>query len=81
MAEIVIDGRNLHLRDLIVYAAGPEPLSGLTPELLAARRHLKEEARRAGFQTLRITGWRTAGSTSANPGKRVDISADLTRLE
>jgi hypothetical protein len=74
LAEVSLEGRTLHLKDVVV-----EPLVTGRPkigsaEVLAARRNLMELARAAGFQKLRITGQRLTG---ANIGKRVDVMMDL----
>lgn len=38
-------------------------------------------AKNQGFETLNIQGMRVSGSTSANPGKIVDYTIDLTKLK
>jgi len=77
LAEVVIVGKHLHLKDVVIY--GQEQLSGLLRELLQAKTRLIHQARAAGFETLRLSGQRVAGSSSANPGKGVDIIIDLTK--
>jgi hypothetical protein len=77
LAEVVIVDKLLHLKDVVIY--GQEQLSGLLRELLQAKTHLINQARAAGFETLRLSGQRVAGSSSANPGKVVDIIIDLTK--
>ena len=74
-AEVQISGRTLHLKDVAVFPRGAESLSLGTREIAALRNQLADEARRLGFDQLRITGTRVTG---ANPGKQVDILIDLT---
>ncbi len=77
LAETVVEGDTLILKDLVVYGRSPANLTGLTMEALAARTQLIEEARSLGFKTLKITGQRTQGSSSGNPGHLIDIAVDL----
>jgi hypothetical protein len=79
LAEVEVSGNTLLLRDIAIYGRGPQPLTGITRDLFAARTELIEEVRAMGFDTLRITGQRTIGSTSASPGKVVDVVVDLTK--
>lgn len=65
-------------KDVAIYSRSGEPLTGLTRDILAARTRLISEAKAPGFKQLQITGQRVPGSTSANPGKLVDITVDLT---
>jgi hypothetical protein len=71
------EGETLHLKDLMVYPQSAVPLSGVLRELLAARSQIAAYAKEAGFAKLRITGHRTLQSTSANPGKRIDVTIQL----
>ena len=77
LAEVTIAGKLLHLKDMVIYGQGR--LSGLLHELLQAKTQLFNEAKAAGFETLRLTGQRVSGSSSANPGKTVDVIIDLTK--
>ncbi len=79
MAETVISGKLLHLKDIVIYGRSSKPLTGITKEIIKARGALINEARAAGFQQLRISGVRHPTSTSANPGKVVDLMIDLTK--
>lgn len=79
LAEIVVEGDSLTLKDIAIFGRGKEALSGLTREILAARTQLANEARELGFKVLKITGRRVETSTSANPGKTVNITIDLTQ--
>ena len=67
LAEVVITGKVLHLQDVVIYGQGQ--LSGLLRELLQAKTPLIHAAKAAGFDTLRMTGRRVPGSSSAHPGK------------
>lgn len=66
--------KTLHLKDLIIYPRGNNALTGLTREFLYLRTQLVKAARILGFRTLKITGKRVEKSTSANPGKEIDIT-------
>lgn len=78
MYDLQVEGDTLHLKDLIVYPRTAEPMSGVLRELLAARSQIAAYAREAGFVKLRITGHRTLSSSSANPGKSIDVTIHLT---
>jgi hypothetical protein len=77
LAEVIIIDKVLHLQDVVIYGQGQ--LSGLLRELLQAKTQLINEAKAAGFDILRITGRRVPGSSSAHPGKTVDVTIDLTK--
>ena len=77
LAEVVITGKVLHLQDVVIYGQGQ--LSGLLRELLQAKTQLINEAKVAGFDTLRMTRRRVPGSSSAHPGKAIDVTIDLTK--
>jgi hypothetical protein len=79
LAETVVEGKTLLLKDVVVYGRGSSSLAGLTKEALAARTQLVNEAEAWGFEKLRITGQRVQSSSSANPGHTIDITIDLTR--
>lgn len=79
LAETVVEGDTLVLKDVVVYGEGTTPLTGLTREALAARTQLIEEAKALGFKKLRITGQRIQSSSSGNPGHPIDITVDLTK--
>jgi hypothetical protein len=72
--DLVIEGDTLHLKDLSIYPRQDEPLQGLLPEMLAVRAEVERYARDAGFAKVRISGHRTEKSSSANPGKVIDIA-------
>ena len=77
LAESVLEGETLLLRDVVVYGRGPSHLTGLTKEAFAARVQIINEARAWGFLKLKITGRRVQNSSSAKPGHMVDITIDL----
>jgi len=77
IAEIVVEGDKLVLKDIAIYGRGTEPLTGLAREILSARSQLAAEARALGFKELQITGKRVATSTSANPGHEVNVTMRL----
>jgi hypothetical protein len=75
--DLQTEGRTLHLKDMVIYPRKALPLRGLIRELLAARSQIAKYAKELGFDKLRITGHRTLQSSSANPGKKVDVTIDL----
>ena len=77
LAEMVVEGDTLHLKDIAVYAEAKEPLSGLEKEIFKARTQLIEMARKLGFKQLKMTGTRHPKSSSAKPGKEVNINVTL----
>jgi RHS repeat-associated protein len=74
MAEAVISGKTLHLKDIAVYPKDASNLQVGTKGMLELLGRLKVEAGRQGFKELRITGLRFSG---AKPGKEVDLLIDL----
>jgi RHS repeat-associated protein len=78
MAEAVVSGTTLHLKDLAVYPEGAKALKIGTKGMMELVQKLKVEARELGFTQLRITGVRLTG---ANPGREVDIVIDLTEVK
>jgi hypothetical protein len=78
LAEAVVSGKSLHLKDIAVYAKDATVLKVGTKGMLQLLQNLKDEARRLGFEQLRITGLRLSG---AKPGKEVDLVFDLTEIK
>jgi RHS repeat-associated protein len=72
-AEAVVEGKQLHLKDIAVFPRGAKLEVG-SGEVFAMRQQLADEARALGFDQLRITGTRLSG---AKPGKAVDVTIDL----
>jgi hypothetical protein len=79
LAELVVEGTTLVLKDVIVYPIGASKLTGIEKEVRAALTQLKHEAREWGFERLRIIGYRVPGSSSANPGHTIDTTINLMR--
>ena len=79
LAEVVVEGDTIHLKDVAIFPRTAEPLTSLNREILAARTRLARDARQLGFKHLRITGKRVPTSSSAKPGKEIDVTIDLTR--
>jgi hypothetical protein len=79
LAETVVEGDTLILKDVAIYGRSSTSLTGLTKEALAARTQLVEEAKALGFKTLKITGRRMESGSSGNPGHAIDITVDLTK--
>jgi len=76
--DLQIDGKTLHLKDIAVYPRQAQPQTGVLRELLSARAQIAKYAKEAGYDKLRITGYRTLRSTSARPGKLIDVTIDLS---
>ena len=75
--DLQIEGTTLHLKDLSIYAAQEDPVRGILGDLLRSRKEIAEFAKLAGCDKLRITGYRTPQSSSANPGKIIDFTVNL----
>jgi hypothetical protein len=75
LAEVVVEGSTLHLRDIAIFPAGTEHASvGARALLQVLRSQLVPELRGYGFDRLHITGTRLSG---AHPGRNVDLTIDL----
>jgi hypothetical protein len=70
LAEIVVDGPRVELRDVAVYPRTAGRSSVSPAELLVWARLAVDEIRAAGFEELRVTGTRLSGATA---GRRVDL--------
>jgi hypothetical protein len=79
LAEVVVEGDTLILKNVVVYGRSPFRMTGLTKEALAARTQLIKEAKAFGFKTLKLAGQRVQSSSSGNPGHPIDITVDLTK--
>lgn len=76
LAEVVLEKDTIICRDLCVYPAFDPPgikKSTITKELLAQFRALLKAGNALGYDAMTVLGKRTAGSSSANVGKVVDI--------
>jgi hypothetical protein len=74
LAEVMVDGHRLELRDIAVYPRGAGRLEIPAETLLTCLREVAEEVRAAGFDNLRVTGTRLSG---ARAGRRVDVTIRL----
>jgi hypothetical protein len=74
LAEVVVDGHRLELRDIAIYPRGAGRLEVPVDTLLACLREVADEVRLAGFDDLRITGTRLSG---AQAGRKVDLTIRL----
>jgi hypothetical protein len=79
MADVVVDGDTLALHNIAVYGREPGNLTGLTSYANAARYEIVTEAKKWGFNRLRVTGERVQGSSSRNPGHSFDITINLKK--
>jgi RHS repeat-associated protein len=78
VAEVDTSGSQLILKDILVYPAetGSQIAVGVK-EILQAARPLMEQARQAGFTSVRFIADRSAAAGSANPGRPVDFTRTL----
>ena len=74
LAEIVVGGTRLELRDISIYPRRAGRLDLPVGRLVRWLRDLENEARAVGFDELRITGTRLSGR---RPGRRVDVTIRL----
>lgn len=76
LAKIVLEGDTIVCKDVCIYAAA-DPLgikkSTITRALLSEFRALQQIGQSLGYAGLHIQGQRSARSSSAKPGKIVDI--------
>ena len=80
-AEVVIKGKKLELRNLSIFPVNTCRLKVGNRELIQLKNQLIEEARTAGFETLRITGRRISGASfdgTITSGRKIDIIIELT---
>ena len=78
LAEIVITGLTIELRDIVVYPRDAVRLSVSPRELLGWARLAMAEIADEGFAELRVTGTRLTG---ARPGRRLDLTIRLRKGE
>lgn len=78
LAEIVITGLTIELRDIVVYPTGAVRLTVSPGELLGWARLAVAEIADEGFAELRVTGTRLTG---ASPGRRLDLTIRLRKEE
>jgi hypothetical protein len=78
LAEIVVLGRRLELRDIAVYPRSATRLEVSPAELLQWARLALDEIAQAGFDEVRVTGTRLSG---AHAGRRVDFVIRLPRQQ
>ncbi len=81
-AEVVIEGKILHLKSLGIFPKGIRGVNLSQKEIMESLNILKKEATSEGFEKLRITGRRVSGATfdgSISSGKTIDRTFDLTK--
>jgi hypothetical protein len=74
LAEVVVAGRRLELRDMAVYPRSAARLDVSLTLLMRWARGALDEVRQAGFTEVRVTATRLSG---ASPGRRVDLVIPL----
>ncbi|MFD1885874.1 S8 family serine peptidase [Paenibacillus wenxiniae] len=82
-ATVKIEGTTLILKDILIYPVGysgneAKNLVG-TKELKKWSIHVAKMAKEQGFEKMEIKGFRAENSSSANPGKIIDITINLKR--
>jgi hypothetical protein len=78
LAEIVVTGLTIELRDIVVYPSGALRLTVSPGELLGWARLAVVEIADEGFAELRVTGTRLTG---ASPGRRLELTIRLRKEE
>ena len=76
LAEIVITGLTIELRDIGVYPSGAVRLTVSPGELLGWARLAVAEIADEGFAELRVTGTRLTG---ASPSRRLELTIRLRK--
>ena len=80
LAEVAVNGSELTLSDVTIYGESGDLVNQVgARQFLALRDQIARQAAAEGFDTLRITGTRVPGSSSAAPGKAVDVLIDLSK--
>jgi hypothetical protein len=78
LAEIVVSGLTIELRDIVVNPRDAVRLTVSPGELLVWARLAMAEMADFGFTELRVTGTRLTG---ASPGRRLDLTIRLRKEE
>lgn len=82
LADVEVNGTSLTLKDVSVYSnQGNIPNAVGARDIFQWQKQVSQMAKEQGFTELKIQGVRVPGSTSANPGKVVDYTIDLTKLK
>ena len=76
LSETIINGKTLHLKDIVIEPVKTGVLKVGIKEVSALKEQLITQTRAAGFDKLILTGERLTG---ANPGKIVELIIDLTK--
>jgi len=82
LAEVKFQGDQVSLENITIYSD-----VGETPNLVGARVFIRlrdavaKQASRQGFATMRLSGKRVAGSSSANPGHSIAVTVNLRELK
>ena len=76
LAELVVEGKTVHLKDIAIYPQGAKHLDVGTSEMMTTFRELGQEAKDLVLNSFELPGKRYSG---ANLGRLVDILIDLTR--
>ena len=79
LAETVVNGKQLILKDSVLYGRGETALTGMTKDIYRGFETMKNWAASHGFESLEINGTRAANSTSATPGSFWSKVWDLTK--
>src|SRR4051794_9628725 len=78
LMELRERGPVLHVEGLTVYSTEVREVRGIESSLLRAKSEFCAAAAAAGFSRLTIRAERVARSSSAKPGKRIEITVELT---
>jgi RHS repeat-associated protein len=75
LAEVEVNGSQLVLKDVAIYGENGSMVNQIgAKDLVALKNQVIQKATAEGFTSVRITGTRVAGSSSAAPGKAIDIT-------
>jgi RHS repeat-associated protein len=77
VAETVINGNSLHLKDVAIFGQTGAALKNMSREVYSGLAQIKELARQQGFEKLVISGRRVETSSSAKPGHDVYLEWTL----
>ncbi|PLC40593.1 adhesin [Ralstonia pickettii] len=77
-AEVSANGTVLKLSDIAIYGANGDVTAGsIVKNIISGKADLIQAARDNGFTSIQITGVRVPNSSSANPGKVIDLTIPI----
>jgi hypothetical protein len=74
LAELKVNGSQLQLDGFTIYPANGNIAKGsILKDIFSVKSEIINAAKENGFTEIRITGTRVPNSSSANPGKSIDL--------